>query len=139
MSSAPLELQRAVQARLIGDPTLTALLGGMARVYDHAPADVPFPYISHGRTSVHDWSTATERGDEHLFTLNVWSKARGRAEALLIMRRLRALLDDEPLSLASHHLVSLELEFREVRYDDDLSVYHGLMRFRALTEEIVAP
>jgi hypothetical protein len=40
------------------------------------------------------------------------------------------------LPLDGHALVSLRLEFSEVRFDDDLSVYHGLLRLRAVTEQV---
>ena len=55
------------------------------RIFDHAPANVAFPYITFGRTSVYDWSTGTESGTEQLFTLHVWSKAKGKKEVLEIM------------------------------------------------------
>jgi hypothetical protein len=95
---------------------------------------VSFPYITFGRTSGFDWSTGTESGTEHIFTLHIWSKAQGKKEALEIMERARAVIDDAPLTMTGHHLVSIRLEFSEVRFDEDLSVYHGLLRFRVLTE-----
>jgi hypothetical protein len=47
-----------------------------------------------------------------------------------------ALLDDQPLALEGHALVSMRREFAEVRYDEDLAVHHGLVRFRALIEAV---
>ncbi len=118
---------------LTGDATLTGLLGG-ARIYDHAPASAAFPYVTFGRTSVFDWSTGTESGTEQLLSLHVWSKAKGKSEALQIMERARALLEGQNLTLDGHHLVNLTLEFSEARHDEDLAIYHGLLRFRAVTE-----
>lgn len=135
MTAAAADLQKALFAALNGDAALSAMLGG-ARIFDHAPANVPFPYVSFGRTSIYDWSTGTESGTEQLFTLHVWSKAKGKKEPLDIMNLVQGRLDQAPLSLDANHLVNLRLEFAEVRYDEDLSVYHGLLRFRAVTEEI---
>ena len=59
---------------------------------------------------------------------------KGKSEALEIMEVVRRLLDDATLSLDTHHLVSMRLEFFEARFDDRLSVQHGLLRFRAVTE-----
>ena len=134
MTQAATELQKAIFAALAGDSALAALLGGN-KIHDHAPAHVAFPYVTFGRTSVFDWSTGTESGDEHLFTLHIWSKAQGKKETLAIMERVKALLHEAPLNLTGYHLVSLRLEFSEARFDEDVSVHHGLMRFRALTEE----
>lgn len=134
MSSAALELQKAVFSALAGDAALAAALGGTARIHDHAPASVAFPYLTFGRLETSDWSTATEDGHEHVFTVHAWSKARGKAQVLAIMAAIGDVLHDAAPGLAGHHLVNLRLEFEEVRFDDDIDVHHGLMRFRAATE-----
>lgn len=133
MTAPAAELQKAIFAALADDAALVAMLGG-ARIFDRAPSTVAFPYITFGRTSIYDWSTGTESGTEQLFTLHVWSKAKGKKETLDIMELARARLDDASLILEGHHLVNLRLEFAEARHDDNLSVHHGLLRFRAVTE-----
>jgi Protein of unknown function (DUF3168) len=133
MTAPAAELQKAVFEALAADAALTSLLGG-GKIYDHAPANVAFPYLTFGRTSIFDWSTGTESGTEQLFTLHVWSKAKGKKETLAIMEAARALLDDAALELDEHHVVNMRLEFAEARYDEDLSVHHGLLRFRVVTE-----
>ena len=133
MTAPAAELQKAIFTTLAADAPLIAAMGG-SRIFEHAPANVAFPYITFGRTSIYDWSTGTESGTEQLFTLHVWSKAKGKQEAQGIMELARARLHDQPLALDSHALVNCRLEFAEVRYDDDLVVYHGLLRFRAVVE-----
>jgi len=133
MAAPAAELQEAIFAALGADPALIAALGG-ARIYAEAPKNVASPYITFGRTSVYDWTTGAERDDEQLFTLHVWSKAKGDAEALQIMETVRARLADSRLALDGREPVRLGLEFHEARYDDDLAVHHGLLRFRARTE-----
>ena len=132
MNSAA-ELQKAIFEALAANGALAAMVG--TRVFDHAPANAAFPYITFGRTSVYDWSTGTESGTEQLFTLHVWSKAKGKKEALEIMELARATLHDAALELEGHKLVNLRLEFSEARYDDRNEAHHGLLRFRAVTEE----
>ena len=134
MTAAAADLQKALFEALNGDAALVAALGG-AKVLDHAPANVAFPYITFGRTSVYDWSTSTESGTEQLFTLHVWSKAKGKAEALAVMEIVRRRLDAGALALDGRHLVNLTFEFAEARFDEDLSVYHGLLRYRAVMED----
>jgi len=126
------ELQKAIFAALGANAELDDVVG--SRILDHAPANVAFPYITFGRTSVYDWSTGTESGTEHLFTLHVWSKGKGKKEALEIMELARETLHDDPLELEGHSLVNLRLEFSEARYDDRNEAYHGLMRFRGVVE-----
>jgi hypothetical protein len=135
MTTPAAELQKAVFDALIADAALAAIVG--ARIFDHAPAKVHFPYISFGRTSIYDWSTGTESGSEQLFTLHIWSKAKGKKETLDIMEHARALLNDAKLELDQHSLVNMRLEFAEARHDEDLALYHGLLRFRAVTEPAI--
>lgn len=134
MTAPANELQKAIFEALSDDTALTALLGG-ARIFDHSPASIAFPYITFGRTSIYDWSTGTESGSEQLFTLHVWSKAKGKKETQDIMELAKTRLHDQALALDGHALVNCRLEFAEARYDEDLAVYHGLLRFRAVTEE----
>lgn len=79
MASAALALRQAVVARLAGDSSVTAALGG-ARIYDDVPVRSEFPFLTFGQTTERDWSTGTDLGHEHLMTMHVWSRARGRME-----------------------------------------------------------
>ena len=135
MPSANAALQAAIFATLAGDPGLTALVGP-PRIFDDVPQDAPFPYISFGVSIDRDWSTSTEPGDEHLATLHVWSRARGRREADAILGALRAALHDRALTLDGHRLVNLRHEFSEARADPDSDTYHGIFRLRAVTEPL---
>lgn len=133
MTAPAVDLQKAIHALLTADAGLVAKLGGQ-KVFDATPPNVAFPYIGFGRTSMFDWSTGTEIGTEQLFTIHVWSKAKGKTETLEIMETIRQLIDAAPKELGDHVLVNLTLEFAEARYDEDLSVHHGLLRFRAVME-----
>jgi len=133
MSAPAVDLQRSIHALLTADAGLVARLGGQ-KVFDATPPNAVFPYISFGRTTLYDWSTGTEIGTEQLFTIHVWSKAKGKTETLEIMETVRQLIDAAPAALGEHVLVNLALEFAEARYDEDVSVHHGLLRFRAVIE-----
>jgi len=135
MTSPAVDLQKAIHGLLTADAALVAKLGGQ-KVFDATPPNVAFPYVSFGRTSIYDWSTGTESGTEQLFTIHVWSKAKGKTETLEIMETIRQLMDAAPPELDDHALVNLQLEFAEVRFDDDISVHHGLLRFRAVMEPV---
>jgi hypothetical protein len=133
MASPAVDLQKAIHGLLTADAALVAKLGGQ-KVFDATPPNATFPYVSFGRTSIYDWSTGTESGTEQLFTIHVWSKAKGKTETLEIMETIRQLIDAAPPELEDHALVNLQLEFAEVRFDDDISVHHGMLRFRAVME-----
>lgn len=134
MTSAAADLQKAMFEVLNSNVALSELLGG-AKIFDHAPAHVGFPYVCLGKTSLHDWSTSTESGVEHLVSLHVWSKARGKKETLEIIEAVQGCLGGAPLALHDNHLVDLRFESAEVGYDDNISLHHGLLRLRAVTED----
>jgi hypothetical protein len=52
------------------------------------------------------------------------------------MELANGLLHDAALDMAAHRLVNLRLQFAHSRYEEGADVYHGLLRLRAVTEEI---
>jgi len=126
-------LQRGVYQALAGSLDLTTLLGGV-RVYDHAPQSEPYPFITVGQSAVRDWSTGTEDGAEHNLTLHVWSRSGGKKQVQEIIETIKDVLHDQPLTLSDHHLVNLRHEFSEARLDPDGDTFHGIVRYRAVTE-----
>ena len=133
MTTAAVALQQAIFSTLTNDAPLVALLSG-ERVYDEVPARADFPYIAFAQTTERDWSTGSEEGIEHTLTMHVWSRGGGRKEALDILGAVRSALNDQPLSLTGHRLVNLRHELSEARRDPDGETYHGIVRFRAVTE-----
>jgi hypothetical protein len=115
-------LQRGVYQALAGSSDVATLLGG-ARIYDDAPQDAAFPFVTLGQSVIRDWSTGT-----------VWSRGGGKKQTLEIIETIKAVLHDQPLLLADHHLVNLRHEFSEARLDPDGDTFHGIVRYRAVTE-----
>lgn len=133
MASAGFEVQKAIHAKLTGDLTVVGLLGG-ARVYDEVPRGADYPYLTLGQSTLRDWSTGSEDGHEHLLTLHVWSRANGRREAHEIMSAVQEALHDAPIPVSGHRLVNLRHEFSDALRDSDGETYHGIVRYRAVTE-----
>jgi hypothetical protein len=126
-------LQKSVFAALDGDAALTALIGA-GRIFDDVPQGTTLPYVTLGRATAQDWSTGSEDGTEHVFTVHVWSGARGKQQAHEVLGAVRAALHGQPLAVAGHNLINLRHEHTEVRPDPDGETIHGLARFRAVTE-----
>ena len=126
-------LQRGVYQALAGSSDVATLLGG-ARIYDDAPQDAAFPFVTLGQSVIRDWSTGTEDGAEHNLTLHVWSRGGGKKQTLEIIETIKAVLHDQPLLLADHHLVNLRHEFSEARLDPDGDMFHGIVRYHPVTE-----
>jgi len=136
--SASWQLQHAVYTALSASGELTALLGG-SRIYDVVPHAAAYPFITMGQTSSTDWGTGIEDGEEHIMTLHVWSSYGGRSEAQVIMGSIRDTLHTARLSLSGHNLINLRQQFSDIRREPDGVTIHGLLRYRATTQPVVAP
>jgi hypothetical protein len=126
-------LQRGIHQALASSSNLGALLGG-TRIYDDPPQAASYPFITLGQSLLRDWSTGTEDGAEHLLTLHVWSRAGGKKQVHEIIEAIKGALHEKPLALLEQDLVNLRHEFSEVRPDPDGDTYHGIVRYRAVTE-----
>jgi hypothetical protein len=122
-------LQRGIYQALAN----SSQLGG-THIYNDPPQAASYPFISLGKSLLSDWSTGTEDGAEHLLTLHVWSRAGGKKQVHDIIEAIKSTLHNQPLSLVDHELVNLRHEFSEARPDPDGDTYHGIVRYRAVTE-----
>lgn len=128
------DLQQALFLRLKSDASLSALLGG-AGLLERATDNAAFPYVTCGQTSGFDWDSGAEDNSDQLITFHIWSKTHEEAETRAIMNAINARLDGAVLVIGPRGQTRLSLEFSEARYDEELLVHHGLLRFRALTQE----
>ena len=135
MPNSSWSLQRSIYDALVGDAGVLGLLGS-ARIFDDVPQRSAFPYLTLGQTTVRDWSTGSDDGDEHLLTLHVWSRAEGRHETHALMAAVRTALHERALTLDGHRLVNLRHELSEARREPDGETYHGIVRLRAVTEPV---
>ncbi len=130
--SAANPLLQAIFARLAGDATLVGLVpGGIA---DRLLPRGLLPSIIIGNLESRDYSTATEKAEEHFLALEIWSDANGRRRAGEIAERVKTLLDDAPLPLAGISFVSLQFLSSRSRREPKTRNFLAEMRFRAVTE-----
>ena len=126
-------LQATIHERLVGDMNIITLLGG-AKVHDRTPPEEVFPYVTFGPSASQDWSTGTERGDDHLITINIWSRQQGKKQVLDIVGAVITSLETATLAPAGHRVVMLRLIGMDANYDTGLRGYRATLRFEALTE-----
>ena len=131
--SAANTLMTTLQARLGGDATLMGLTGNRAPV-DRLLDRTALPLIVWGEMETRDASTASEPGEEHLFSLAVWSDAEGRCVAEEIAARIKFLTHDAALVLPGHALVSLFHRSTRTRREPKSKRFVAEVFFRAVTE-----
>jgi hypothetical protein len=125
-------LQRALYARLAGDPVLVAAGCG---VWDDVPEDAAMPYLTLGEAVEVPSSSHDRPGRQVLVTLHVWSRYRGMAEANAVAGRVVELLDHQQrqIPVAGHHLVAFRFVDAVPQRDPDPLIRHVPVRFRAET------
>lgn len=127
------ELQKAIYTALSGDATLGALVTG---IYDHIPEGSALPYVQIGECWAEQWDTKTESGMESFITLHSFSRNRGKKSITDIMAENYRILHNANLTVTGQTLVLLQQVMEERMLDDDGKTYHGVQRFRALTEGV---
>jgi len=126
-------LQKAVVEALGADAAFTGLVADGA-VFDRLINKAVFPYVVLAEMTTLDWSTATDEGTEHVFSLEVWSSAPGKREVQSISAAIRAALHDRPLTLDAGTLVNLRCERTRTERLAKQRLHRAAMRFRAVIE-----
>ena len=132
--AASWSLQQAIYGALLADTGLSALVA--SRIYDDVPQDVIFPYVTLGEVTVREWSTASDIGAEHSLVLHAWSRSHGRKEVKEILGAINNSLDRAALTVADFQLINLQFVSADMRREEDGETYHGIIRFRAITEPL---
>jgi len=128
-------LQQAVFAALVASDSIKDVVDDPPRVFDQVPRGARFPYIVIGEDKQSDWSTATDRGSEHLFTVHVWSRAPGAKEARVAAEAVAAALDGAALTVSGFNLVNLRWQQSDTTRENDGETIHAQLRFRAVLEK----
>lgn len=130
--SAANPLLKAIVAKLAGDAALTALIPG--GIVDRLLTRGTLPCIVFDELDTRDYSTATEKSEEHFLTLQIWGDANGRRVSGEIAARVGTLLGDARLPLVGFSLVNLQLLSSRSRREGKSRNFLLEMRFSAVTE-----
>lgn len=131
--SAANALLQAIDAALRADAALMAMTGGRGLV-DRLGERAALPLVALGEMESREDDTGTEKGEEHLFSLVVWSEAEGRQEAETLAACIRDRLDDADLTLEGAVLVTLFHRATRTRREPKSRRFTATLTFRAVTE-----
>ena len=128
-------LAKGLIARLAGDAAVTALLGEPPRIWDEPPANAVAPWLRIGRSECRPLA-ADGGGLEHRLSLSCVSRFGGSEEAKAVCAAVRAALDDADIVADGVRAVSLRTVFTDVFRSGDGRRTYGVMRLRAVTEDV---
>lgn len=129
-----LALSRGLYDMLAGSVIVQSQLGDPPRLYDSAPEDPIFPYLTYGPLRSEDNSAEGSIITAHIQSLHLWSRYAGRAEMLSLIgmvsgELLRGPLNVDGLTIINRHILLTDI----FRAADGLTL-HGVIRFRVSTE-----
>ena len=133
-------LHKAIFTRLSSFPALTLALGGSGRIFDSPPhADRPGavkpPYLVMGDETVEVWDAQGHSGAVHRLSFEIWSRARGYAEAKSALEALCDALDDPSLSLSRGRLIHVRFESAETLREEQGELRRIRAHFTARVED----
>lgn len=110
-------------------------LGDPPRLYDAAPEDPVYPYLTYGAMRSEDIGADATPLAVHQMTFHVWSLYTGRAEILTALARIGRALTVEALSATEHISVrSANPIYSDILQTANGLVRHGLLRVSFTTE-----
>ncbi|WP_427449915.1 DUF3168 domain-containing protein [Litorimonas sp. WD9-15] len=122
-------LAKAVHAVLRDDFHVQDSFGEPPRLYDAAPEDPVFPYLTYGAMRSEDIGADETPLSAHQMTLHIWSRYAGRAEVLTLIRRVNAALTAETLTAAGDIAVrSANPIYSDILRAPDGFTRHGVLR-----------
>lgn len=134
MSAMSWPLQKALYAHLVSDTGLKSELGDPPRLYDDPPKDAAFPYVVIGEARAEPLA-GLEGGFVHDIRLQIYSRHAGRRDVKRLIDLLYDALHEASFAVEGARLVDCRFVLGDVfRRDATGEAYHGVARFRVMTE-----
>lgn len=137
--SATLAVEAAIYAVLIADATLAALATG--GIHNDIPEAQAFPHVLIGHASetpAHTFGGPSMGiGWTNVIRVHVYSRYQGDAEALQIHKRIVALLNFQPMTVAGYSTADCECESMRMMVQDlrKVETRHLVSEFRVVVRQ----
>ncbi len=126
-------LAKSVHNALKNNVVIRSYLGQNPRLYDHAPEDPTYPYLSYGQIKTEDIGGDNAALFKHTMSLHIWSRYCGRAEALHLSNAVCNALAKQNLIMTNTHLVNSNIVFTDIFRAPDGITLHGVIRLIAIS------
>jgi hypothetical protein len=105
-------------------------------VYDEAPENAAFPYVSIGESNTIDAGNKTNHADDHYETIHVWSRAKGFKECKDMAGKVIKALSEKTFLETGYIIKFFEIDQVNFLRDPDGLTRHGVIRikFKVLQE-----
>lgn len=133
------DLAKAVHAALANNAHMQLILGNPPRLYDSAPEDPVFPYMTYGAMRSVDIGADDTALFSHQMSLHIWSRYQGRAEVLGSLNYISSALELSSLNAHSDMIIiSANPIYTDVLRAVDGRTVHGLLRMSFTAESQIS-
>ena len=132
-------LALALHQVLSSNGAVQSILGNPPRLYDDAPEDPVFPYMTYGAARSEDESADDAPMTAHVMTLHLWSRYAGRAEIFDLLHIISSALHGVDLSSAQQNVCALNVNYTDVFRTSDRRTLHGALRLSVKTQPTNLP
>ena len=130
------DLIEAVLSALRADPSLQAILGTPARIFDGETQSAPYPFVTLERYECVDTSASESVCTEHRLQFASLSDVGGQSEAKQLLNRLRLAVQRLQISPTGQRVVLIHPTYSDVMRTRNPRFMRGILRVRIHTEEI---
>jgi hypothetical protein len=107
-----------------------------APVYDNAPDETGFPYVTIGEAIANEWDTDNEIGQEVNFTINVWSRQDSSKETKLIQGEVYDALHLLRFVESGYHFTNNYFLSSTLFKNNDNITRQGVQEFKLTIEKV---
>jgi len=124
------QVQEAVFSALIADTALQERLTG---IYDEAPSEARYPYLTMGDTNASTNDLKDITGAQISFNIALWSNEPSQMQVKELMEHTDKILHRSKLIIVGYDLLTLQLQTASVtrQWIEEGSLYKGILSYTA--------
>lgn len=125
---------KALHSILSESLAVQSVLGAPPRLYDNAPEDPVYPYLSYGAMRSEDIGGDIRPLYAHNLSLHIWSHYSGRAEIINAIAAVSGALEGIIYTSGSAQIRSVRVVYSDHFRGPNGRTLHGLIRLNIITE-----
>jgi len=130
--SFEIAVQTVVYGLLAGSAELNSLVEG---IYDEAPEDATFPYVTIGESVHNEGDTVNTLGDDASVTVHCWSRYRGKKEVKEIQGAIYNALHRASATYSGYDIIDIHWDTSQSFTDQDGLTRHGVQSFTIFVDK----
>lgn len=122
---------------IVQQKVFAALNGNLScEVYDTAPENSPYPFVTIGEAIANEWDTDNEIGQDVNYTINVWTREDSSKQAKTIQGEVYNILHLNRFLESGYHFTENYFLSSNIFKDTDSITRNGVQEFKLTIEKV---